>query len=341
MSDGYTKLFSSIVHSTVWRESNHVRLTWVTLLALSDRDGRVEASIPGLADAARVTISECEDALSRLAEPDPYSRSREHQGRRISAVDGGWELLNHAKYREKSSYEERREKAKERKRKQRDRERDKRDMSHAVPPGHASHDIAVSEAKADQPPVSPPLDSRDESPSEAKPNRRKPKKPIPKDWTPNAAHASKAATLGLNLDAEARKFRNNAEGKDVRWVDWDKAFHNWIENGATYAPRGSGAAAGSTGATPADRELAARDAVLLAEIRSGAWGERARSRSLDANRPIDLRKFREAITAGQVRRIATKEPRSGPRASSRPPPAGDAPTGSLAQLANHALRGMP
>jgi len=59
MSAGYTKLFSSIVHSTVWRESNHVRLVWVTLLALCDRDGRVEASVPGLADAARVTVPEC------------------------------------------------------------------------------------------------------------------------------------------------------------------------------------------------------------------------------------------------------------------------------------------
>ena len=51
---GYTKLHSNIIHSTIWRAPNHVRLVWITMLALCDRDGVVEASVPGLADAARV-----------------------------------------------------------------------------------------------------------------------------------------------------------------------------------------------------------------------------------------------------------------------------------------------
>lgn len=107
--NGYTKLFSSILASTIWREQNHVRLVWITMLAMADKDGVCEASVPGLADLARVPITDCEDALRVLAAPDPYSRTSEHEGRRIEPIDGGWLLLNHAKYREKMNLEDRRE----------------------------------------------------------------------------------------------------------------------------------------------------------------------------------------------------------------------------------------
>ena len=105
---GYTKLFSSIVTSTVWREPDHVRIVWVTMLALSDRWGVVEASVPGLADMARVSISQCQKALRVLSSPDKHSRTQENDGRRIREIDGGWELLNHGKYRDKMSVDERR-----------------------------------------------------------------------------------------------------------------------------------------------------------------------------------------------------------------------------------------
>ena len=105
---GYTKLFNSILASTVWREPNHVRIVWITLLAMADKQGIAEGSVPGLADFARVSIDDCRDALRRLSDPDRDSRSQEHEGRRIVAVDGGWQLLNHAKYREKLSADERR-----------------------------------------------------------------------------------------------------------------------------------------------------------------------------------------------------------------------------------------
>ena len=102
---GYTKLFSSILGSTIWREDLATKVVWVTLLALANADGVVEAAVPGLAHFAGVTIDEAEVALRKFLSPDPYSRSPEHEGRRIEVVDGGWRLLNHAKYREKMSPE--------------------------------------------------------------------------------------------------------------------------------------------------------------------------------------------------------------------------------------------
>ena len=105
---GFTKLFSTIVHSTVWREEMHVKVVWVTMLALADRNGYVAASLPGLADASRVTLEQCEEALARLSAPDKHSRTKEHEGRRIAEVDGGWALLNYTKYREQRDKDERR-----------------------------------------------------------------------------------------------------------------------------------------------------------------------------------------------------------------------------------------
>lgn len=106
---GYTKLFNSILASTIWREDDKTRIVWITLLAMADKNGVAEGSVPGLADLARVSIEDTERALNALSSPDRYSRSQEHEGRRIAAVDGGWQLLNHGKYRAKMSADERRE----------------------------------------------------------------------------------------------------------------------------------------------------------------------------------------------------------------------------------------
>ena len=106
---GYTKLFSSIIASTIWRADDKTRLVWITMLAMADQFGVVEASVPGLSDMARVTVAECREALDELQQPDPDSRSSEQEGRRIEKVEGGWRLINHGKYREKMSRDERRE----------------------------------------------------------------------------------------------------------------------------------------------------------------------------------------------------------------------------------------
>ena len=99
MSMTFTKLFSSITESTIWSEDHPTRLTWITMLAMADRRGRVWASIPGLANRARVTLEEVEAALQKLLSSDKYSRTSEFEGRRIEPIDGGWRLLNHEKYR--------------------------------------------------------------------------------------------------------------------------------------------------------------------------------------------------------------------------------------------------
>jgi len=100
MTEGYTKLFNTIITSSIWSEDDKTRILWVTMLALSDFDGKVLGAIPGIANAARMSITDCEKSLDRLMSPDPYSRTPDEEGRRIRKIDGGWLIINHAKYRD-------------------------------------------------------------------------------------------------------------------------------------------------------------------------------------------------------------------------------------------------
>lgn len=153
----YTKLFQSILTSTIWVEPDRTRIVWITMLALADKNGEVQASIPGLARVAGVPISDCEDAITRFLAPDPYSRTPDDEGRRIEKIEGGWVLLNHEKYRRLASKDESKEAAAERQRRKRERDdRNNRSVSRPVTPCHAlsrsvteNRDIAEADTDTD------------------------------------------------------------------------------------------------------------------------------------------------------------------------------------------------
>lgn len=128
----YTKLWASIVDSTIWDEDDTTRIVWVTLLAKANRRGIVLASLPGLARCARKTIKETEAALEKLKGPDPHSRTKDFEGRRIAEIEGGWLLLNYEKHREGVDVEQALEKARLRAKNYRDRKKQ------GVTPRHAA-----------------------------------------------------------------------------------------------------------------------------------------------------------------------------------------------------------
>jgi hypothetical protein len=98
---GFTKLFSSIVTSSVWCEDDATVRVWIAMLATADAGGLVEGSVPGFANLARVSADQMRAAVAILSGPDPDSRTPDNEGRRIEAVEGGWLVLNYAKYRER------------------------------------------------------------------------------------------------------------------------------------------------------------------------------------------------------------------------------------------------
>jgi len=90
----FVVLDAEILSSSVWSEAAHVRLVWITMLILCDTEGYVGAALPGIARAAGVTLEEAEEALGRLQQPDPHSRTKSYEGRRVTEADRGWRILN-------------------------------------------------------------------------------------------------------------------------------------------------------------------------------------------------------------------------------------------------------
>ena len=102
---GFTKLFSRILTSSIWSESNEVRIVWITLLAATGPDGLVRVTVPGLARLAALSLAETQKAIEILTAPDQYSRTVQYEGRRLREErdsEGnliGFHVFNYMKYR--------------------------------------------------------------------------------------------------------------------------------------------------------------------------------------------------------------------------------------------------
>jgi hypothetical protein len=119
---GHVKIYGNkLLKSSVWVGTDKAtKICWVALLAMADKHGIVLSSLPGLAKEAEVTVQEAGAAIKMFLSPDPYSSTPDLDGRRIIEVDGGWQLVNHQKYRDFRT--EKQVKDAERKRRQRERD---------------------------------------------------------------------------------------------------------------------------------------------------------------------------------------------------------------------------
>ena len=149
----FTKLFNTLLTSSIWMEDDKTRILWITMLAMADKNGEVFGTVPGLARMAAIDVASCRVSLGKLMSPDPDSRTTTCEGRRIETIEGGWSIINHAKYRELASRIDSKEKATERKRRQRENEQQAGQTekchaeSHDVTLGHGeSHDVTPCHA---------------------------------------------------------------------------------------------------------------------------------------------------------------------------------------------------
>lgn len=106
-TESFTKLFNSIITSSLWQESSETRIVFITMLALADWKGKVTGSVPGIAHLAHVPLEKAQEALAVLAGPDKFSRTKTDEGRRIREIDGGWQIINYEKKRNSRSTPER------------------------------------------------------------------------------------------------------------------------------------------------------------------------------------------------------------------------------------------
>lgn len=97
--NSFVKLFEHILGSSVWAEDDKTLRVWITFLVMKNAKHIVRGSPVGIAHLARVSVEECRRAIQKFESPDPDSTSQEYEGRRIQKVpEGGWLVLNGAKY---------------------------------------------------------------------------------------------------------------------------------------------------------------------------------------------------------------------------------------------------
>ena len=57
---------------------------------------------------------------------------------------------------------------------------------------------------------------------------------IPDSWTPTVAHRDLAARKNIDIESEAAKFVDWAKANGRKYVDWDRAFSNWLRNAENF-----------------------------------------------------------------------------------------------------------
>lgn len=225
-----------MVSSSIWGEALHVRVVWVTMLALCDERGNVKASPRGLARMANVTPELCFDALHVLSSADTDSRDPHNDGRRIERNDQGFRILNYAKYRGYAT-------STERSRKHRATE-----GTRATFPSASSSDLDLDlddpdpelPDRSDQPGAGAPRVLQPSSRTDALGYERSgiyepPTGPrshfVPDDWVPKPYQVAECSRLGLEVDALAAAFRTHEFER--AYSNWDKAFDRWIAKEAS------------------------------------------------------------------------------------------------------------
>jgi len=218
---GYTKLFNTIVTSSIWSEDDKTRIMWITMLATADSKGYVSGSIPGMAGIARMTLQEAETAIQRLCEPDPWSRTKDYDGRRLLECDGGWQIINYMTYRQLRDPEKRRKQTREAVRRYREKHAEcKPNVSRCKPNvSHGKPRKAQAEAEAEA--------EAEEITKKENIKRKSFVRPSPEEV------GSYAESINFELDGAAFVDYYDSKGWMIgknKMKDWKAAVRTWKRN---------------------------------------------------------------------------------------------------------------
>jgi len=88
-------ILNTIIDSPLWTEPFHVRILFITMLALKGSDNVVRATTFQLQRRSGLNQYDLADGIRDLAEKDPELNGDDgFDGRYIEKVDGGWRILN-------------------------------------------------------------------------------------------------------------------------------------------------------------------------------------------------------------------------------------------------------
>lgn len=124
--DVFAKVFGQIFDSSIADDYNCRRM-FMDLLVLADSDGVVDMTHDAISRRTNVPIEQVEKYIAQLQQPDPLSRSKLEQGKRIIPIDSergwGWQIVNYHHYRKIRDEEARRSYFRNAKQKQRRKEK--------------------------------------------------------------------------------------------------------------------------------------------------------------------------------------------------------------------------
>jgi hypothetical protein len=110
-NEPWFKINRRLFGSSVWEEDLHVRIVWLTLLALAQEPANqnmgpgIIAITPGnLMRMALVSRDQLEDALKRLTSPDPYSRTDPGKAR-LEVLENGYRIPAFELYNDRDVYD--------------------------------------------------------------------------------------------------------------------------------------------------------------------------------------------------------------------------------------------
>jgi hypothetical protein len=98
----FAKIFGQIFDSSIAEDYNCRRM-FMDLLVLADEDGVIDMTYEAIARRTNVPIEDVRKYIEQLCQPDPLSRSKLEEGKRLKILDSnrdwGWVVVNYHHYR--------------------------------------------------------------------------------------------------------------------------------------------------------------------------------------------------------------------------------------------------
>ena len=109
----YGKIFESIYDGSLACGDWKALITFQQLIILADQDGVVDMTDIAIHRRTTIPLEIIQKGIEELLKPDPHSRSKDEDGRRLTLLDSerdwGWVIVNYEHYRKLASAAERRE----------------------------------------------------------------------------------------------------------------------------------------------------------------------------------------------------------------------------------------
>lgn len=226
---GYTPAFGTIYNGTLFGRWPTAAV-WASLLPLIDAKGHIEMTHEAIAGMTGWPMELLREGIVQLCQPDPGSRSRAEDGRRLVSLDTrgwGWRVVNVQMYRDRASGRDQIEDGRNAAKVKRYRERHRE-----APPDTARHRATPPDTHSDS---YANTDSNKKKTSLRSVSARARRCPTDFEISEAMREWARREAPDTDIDAETLKFRDHeyAEPKS----DWPAAWRTWMRRALDFKPR--------------------------------------------------------------------------------------------------------